>query len=176
MRVNISIPTDLAYGADEAQPDTPTGLALDDAIYHTVHGYPGGVAALAVRMRVPSSTLTHKANPNNATHHMHPRELLDMQQLSGNVSVLHSMAAQLGYTCTAAMPDQSGGDAVEAFMQLQRAFADLVCAVADPLAKRDASVSVSEMRRADAVAGDLHTAIGHVLASMRGCMRKAPGG
>ena len=67
-----------------------------DAIYHTVHGYPGGVVALAARMGVSPNTLTHKANPNNATHHLHPAELVAMQQLSGNAAVLHAMAAALG--------------------------------------------------------------------------------
>lgn len=152
----------------------PQGMSVEDAIYHTVHGYPGGVVALAARMGVSSNTLTHKANPNNTTHYLHPRELVAMQYLSGNTEVLHAMAAQLGYTCTTAMPDQSGGDPVEDFMRLQVAFSDLVRAVADPLSGQRDAVTSNEMRRADAMAGDLHTAIGHMLASLRGRMRPAP--
>jgi len=176
MAVTISIPPSVAYGANEAVPNKPEGMSIDDAIYHTVHGYPGGVTALAARMGVSPNTLTHKVNPNNTTHHLHPRELMAMQYLSGDATVLHAMAAQLGYTCTAALPDQSGGDPVDAFMRLQVAFADLVRAVADPLAEQGHAVTSNEMRRADAMAGDLHTAIGHVLVSLRGRMRKPPVG
>ena len=174
MAVTISIPPGVAYGADEAVPDTQGGMSVEDAIYHTVHNSPGGVTALAARMGVSPNTLTHKANPNNATHHLHPRELVTLQHMSGNAAVLHAMASQLGYTCTAALPDQTGGDVVEAFMHMQRALANLVCAVADPLAQHGDAVTRNEMRRAEAMAGDMHTAIGHVLASMRGSMRKAP--
>lgn len=174
MAVTISIPPGLAYGAGEAVPNTPTGMSIEDAIYHTVHSYPGGVAALAARMGVSPNTLTHKANPNNATHHLHPRELVTLQHMSGNAAVLHAMAGALGYTCTDAQPDQTGGDVVEAFMHMQRAFADLVCAVADPLAQHGDAVTRNEMRRAEEMAGHMHTAIGHVLASLRGGMRKAP--
>ena len=31
-------------------PDTPAPMSVPDAIYHTVHGYPGGVAALAAAL------------------------------------------------------------------------------------------------------------------------------
>ena len=174
MAVTISIPPGVAYGADEAVPDTQGGMSVEDAIYHTVHNYPGGVTALAARMGVSPNTLTHKANPNNATHHLHPRELVTLQHMSGNAAVLHAMAGALGYAVNAATPDQAGGDPVEATMRLQVAFADLIKAIADPLAQHGDAVTRNEMRRAEAMAGDMHTAIGHVLASMRGSMRKAP--
>ncbi len=94
---------------------------VNDAIYHSVHGYPGGAAALAEVLDIPVGTLTHKANPNNSTHYMRPEELMAMQVMSGNAAVLHAMAAQLGYTCYAALPVVKGGGAVHAFMQLQLA-------------------------------------------------------
>lgn len=173
MRATISAGPGIGYGADEAVPTNTLGQDVNDALYHTVHSYPGGVAALAARLGMSPNTLTHKVNTNNSTHHLHPREVVAVMHMSGNATALHAMAAQLGYTCTAAIPDQSGGDAVEAFMQLQQAFGNLVCAVADPLA-RGGAVSRNEMRRAEAMAGDMHTAIGHVLASLRGHMRAAP--
>lgn len=181
MPINVSAPPSVAYGADEGLPDMPLGMGVDDAIYHTGHSYPGGVHALAARMGVSVNTLTHKLNPNNATHHLHPRELVALLELSGNPAVLQAMAARLGYTVAAAVPDQSGGDPVEAFMALQCAFADLVRAVADPLALHGAdgsagAVTPNELRRASAMAADLHAAVGHVLAALRGRMRKAPGG
>ena len=178
MRATVSIPPGLAYGADEPVPDMPQGLTVQDAIYHTVHDYPGGVAALAARMGVSPNTLTHKANPNNATHHLHPLELVKLQHMSGNAAVLHAMAAALGYTVTRATPDQSGGDMVEATMRLQVEFADLLRAVADPLARvaGDAAkpVTGNEMRRAEYHAQETQAAMAHLLATLRGHMRRAP--
>lgn len=173
MGISISVPDHQVYGADEAMPSRPEGLDIDDAIYHAVHGVPGGVAALAARMGMSVDTLTHKANPNTATHFLRPRELQAVMHFGGDAGPLHAMAAHLGYTCTRATPDQSGGDPVEAFMRLQMAHADLVRAVADPLAHGGA-VSKNEMRRAEAMAAELQAAIGHTLAALRGRMRVAP--
>ena len=178
MGINVSIPDHVAYGADEALPDRPGGMNLDDAIYHTVHKYPGGVAALAARMGVPASTLTHKANPNNATHRMSPAELVAIQLFSGDLAVLRAMAAALGQTCQPAPPDQAGGSAVEAVMRLACAHSDFVCAVADPIKRmeQDASawVTPAEKRRADYQGGMLHAEVDHTLATLRAHMRPTP--
>lgn len=178
MTVTISIPAALAYGADEPVPTKLHGHDVNDALYHTVHSYPGGVTALAERLGMSPNTLTHKVNVNNTTHHLHPKEVVAVMHQSGNAAALHAMAAQLGYTCTAALPDRSGGDPVEAFMHLQMAFGDLVCALADPMARgatgTGGAVKVSEMTRAEAMAGTLHTAIGNTLSALRAHMRAAP--
>ena len=174
MNATFSIPDAFAYVDGEALPDKATGLDLLDAIYHAAHSGPGGVAVLAARMGVPVGTLTHKANPNNTTHHLNPRELLALQELSGNAAVLHAMADRLGYTCTRATPDQSGGCPVDAFMRLQAAFADLVRAVGEPLQPQGKDVTRNEMRRAEHHAAELQAAIGHTLAALRGRMRVAP--
>lgn len=174
MHSTIRIPVGAAYGADEALPDMPQALTVADAIYHTVHGYPGGVVALAARMGVSPNTLTHKANPNNATHHLHPAELVAMQQLSGNAAVLHAMAAALGYTCIPAVADQSGGDPVDAFMLQAAAQGKYVAAVAD--AMRTPTPTPNEVSRVARLAEDLIDATTSLLAVLRGRMRKAPGG
>lgn len=178
MGVTISIPPGAAYGAGDDVPSKPVGMSVEDAIYHTVHGYPGGVTALAARMGMSPNTLTHKVNPNTTTHHLHPRELVAMQYLSGDASVLHAMAAALGYTCTPCGPDQSGGDPVEAFMHMQVSYADLVRSIADPLARMrsDPSMMVTqaEMRRADNHAGAHHATVDGALAALRGHMRPLP--
>ena len=174
MHSTIRIPVGAAYGADEALPDMPQALTVADAIYHTVHGYPGGVVALAARMGVSPNTLTHKANPNNATHHLHPAELVAMQQLSGNAAVLHAMAAALGYACTPALPDRSEGDQVDAFMHQAAAQGKYVAAVAD--AMRTPTPTPNEVSRVARLAEDLIDATTSLLAVLRGRMRKAPGG
>jgi hypothetical protein len=173
MGISISVPDHQVYAADEAMPDRPVGLDLADAAYHAVHGSKGGAAALAARMGMPVETLTAKVNTNNTTHFLRPLELQAVMYFSGDAGPLHAMAAHLGYTCTHATPDQSGGDPVEAFMRLQVAHADLVRAVADPLA-HGGDVNKNEMRRAEAMAAELQAVIGHTLAALRGRMRKAP--
>ena len=177
MLINVSIPDHVAYGADEAMPDR-AGMNMDDAIYHTVHNYPGGVVALAARMGVPASTLTHKANPNNATHRMSPAELVAMQLFSGNVSVLQAMASALGYTCQLAVPDQAGGSAVQAVMRLTCAQADFARAVADPLGRMEGDgttwVTPAEKRRADYMGAALHSEVDNTLATLRTHMRPTP--
>lgn len=125
-----------------------------------------------------ANTLTHKANPNNATHHLHPQELVALQHLSGDASVLHAMAAALGYTAQRATPDESDGDMVEASMRLQVQFADLLRAVADPLARVAGNaaqpVTGNELRRAEYHAHELHAAVAHMLATLRAHTRAAP--
>jgi hypothetical protein len=174
MAVTVSIPAGLAYGADEPLPDMPVGMTVQDAAYHTVHGYPGGVAALAVRMGVSANTLTHKANPNNDTHHLRPDELVAMQALSGNYAVLHAMAAALGHVCSPAMPDQSEGDPVEVFMAQQRAQGEYSAALADAMLVEHPTPNA--VRRVAAMAQDLIAKTGHQVAVLRGRMRKTPGG
>lgn len=173
MPVSISIDPSGVYGAAEPIPARPTGVDLDDALYHTVHGYPGGVMALAARMGMSHDTLSHKANVNNTSHFLRPKELLAAMYMSSNATALHAMAAHLGYTCTRATPDQSGGDPVDAFMRLQVAHADLMRALADPLAD-GGEVNRNEMRRAEAMAAELQASISHALAALRGRMRAAP--
>lgn len=174
MKITISAPDDAVYAADAPLPDrAPTGLSLDDAAYHAVHGYRGGATALAARMGMPVETLTAKVNTNNTTHFLRPRELQAVMYMSGNAAPLHALAEHLGYTCTRATPDQSGGDPVDAFMRLQLAHSDLVRAMADPLS-HGGDISKNEMRRAEAMAAELQAAIGHALATLRGRMRAAP--
>lgn len=174
MRLNISIPPHLAHGGEGDFPSRPPGQDILDAVYNTVHGCPGGVAALAARMQMSVNTLTHKANPNTTSHQPNPRELIAMQVFTGNYAVLHAMAEALGHTCSLATPDQSGGDPVDTLMRLQSEFADFVRAVADAVRGGDEAVTGNQARRADHHAQETIAAIGHTMAMLRGRMRKAP--
>lgn len=174
MSISISVPPHSVHAAHEPLPDRAApGLDVADAIYHAVHSYAGGATALAARMGMPVETLTAKVNTNNTTHFLRPLELQALMYMSGNAAPLHAFAEHLGYTCTRATPDQSGGDPVDAFMRLQVAQADLARALADAIA-HGGDVSRNEMRRAEAMAAELQAAIGHALAALRGRMRVAP--
>ena len=173
MHISISIPPGLAYGADEAVPDMPVpGVTVEDALYHTVHGFPGGVACLAQRMGMSANTLTHKANPNNDTHHARPRELVAVQHLSGDFSVLHAMAAELGFAVYRALPAEHGGDPALAMVRVHRAVADFVSAAMEP----QGEPTRNHLRKMSAMAADLHAAIDQVVGVHRARMRPVPDG
>lgn len=182
LRSSISIPEAFAHVGGERVPDKPSGHDVLDVIHSTVHGFLPGTAVLAERMGMSRDVLQQKANRNNGQHVFHPQQLVDLMRQTGNAAVLHCIAEQLGYTVTRAMPDQSGGDPVQAIMEMHCALSDFMRAVADPLAPlHDGAdmgagryVTSNEMRRATATAADLHTAIGNVLATLRGRMRPAP--
>lgn len=178
--MGITISGHDAAGYVSGTPHPDSGMAVEDAIYHTAHGYPGGIAALAARMGIPAGTLAHKCNPNNSTHHLRPSELMALMLFTGNHSVLHAMAGALGFTVQKATPDQAGGNAVEAFMRLACAHADFVRAVADPLARMEADAATwptgHELRRADYMAGALHSEVDHTLATLRAHKRPEPQG
>ena len=176
--ISISIPAAFGHVTGEPVPHKPGGHDVLDVIHSTVHGFVPGTAVLAERMGMSREVLQQKANRNNPQHVFHPQQLIDLMRQSGNAAVLHCIAEQMGYTVARALPDESGGDPVQAFMRLQCVLSDLIRAVADPLesarAEPGRAVTTNEMRRATAMAVDVHTAIGHLLAAMRAGMRPPP--
>jgi hypothetical protein len=174
MGISISIPEHQRYAAGEAWADRVKGQDIADAAYNTAHGGPGGIAALATRMGVNADTLTAKVNQRNTTHHLSLREAVSMQHFSGDHAILHAMAEALGYTCSRATPDQSGGDPTEAIMRMEVAHADLLRALADGVLAGPQGVTGNHMRRAVHMAEEAIATIGHALAMLRGRMRPAP--
>ena len=174
MGATVSVAAAFAYGDMSPEADMARGMDVLDAALLIAQEVPGGVPALAQRMGVSANTLQHKLNPNNTTHHLHPRELVAMQYLSGDASVLHAMAAALGYTCTPALPDRSEGDPVDAFMHQAAAQGKYVAAVADAMLVP--APSCNEVNRVARMAEDLIDTTAALLSVLRGRMRKAPGG
>ena len=74
-------------------------MNIHDAAYNTGHDYPGGVAALSVRMGVSRNVLQNKLNPAIEYHKLTLDEALRMQALTGDVRVLQAMAETLGFVC-----------------------------------------------------------------------------
>lgn len=178
MAISIQLRAPAAYGLE--LPDGYThkaGQDIADTAYHLAHAYPGGVPALALRMGVSASTLKHKLNPANTTHHLTLRESMALQTLTGSAAILHAMAEELGYTCTLAMTDTADGDPLRSVVELSSAVADFMRAVSDPLDRGNAapdSISKNEMRRAQAMAEEAIAAINHTLAMLRARLRQPP--
>lgn len=176
--MTVSVPPLISHGADEPIANMPDPQAVADAAYNTAYGAYGGIEALAKRLKISPNTLAHKVNSNNTTHHLRPDELVAMQFLTGNAAILHVMAQQLGYTCYAAIPCQAQGSTTLAFMHVQMAQSDFARAVAEPLARMEARAdswpTPAEIRRAEAMAADLHSAIDNLTATLRACKRPEP--
>ncbi|KTT14736.1 phage regulatory CII family protein [Pseudacidovorax intermedius] len=157
-----------------AAPDMAGPMSMDEAVWHVVHDYEGGLDEVARHLGIPSGTLQHKVNRNNKTHYLRPEELLAAMLFTGNAHALHAMAAALGFVCTRATPDQAGGDPVEAVMRLEVAQADFIRALADAVLAGDGQVTRNQVRRAEAMGQELIASVGHAVAMLRGRMRPAP--
>jgi hypothetical protein len=71
-------------------------MNLKDALYHAVHEYPGGVAALAARMGLAASSLYSMANPNDSSHDW-PRERLEQVMVfTGDQRIVQAICALAG--------------------------------------------------------------------------------
>lgn len=153
------------YGDVRAGADIGAGMNVLDAAHQTAQAFRGGVPALAEVMAVSANTLQHKLNPANTTHHLNLREALQMQLVTGNVSVLHAMAKQLGYVCLKAVPDQANGDPVEAFMRFQTEVAETTRAAADAL-RAGRRPSKNAARRLDFQAQELLAVTVHLVSTV----------
>ncbi len=150
-----------------------TSLDVLDAAYHTAHRFPGGVPALAVRMGVAPGVLMHKVNVSNTTHHLNLREAVAMQEITGDVAILHAMADALGYVCVRGTPANS--ENLQALhWQMVSAHADLEHAIVDAVSA--GSVTRNAMRRCEAMAATLSAAVNAVLGSLRTRMPTPPKG
>lgn len=164
MSLTISIQGLPGYGDEQGEADSAAGMDLVDAAQMTAQHFPGGVPALAKAMAVSPNTLQHKLNTNNDRYILGLKEALVIQQVTGNHAVLHAMAAALGYTCTRAVPDQSGGNPMEAFWRFQQELGDLTQA-ATQCFKPGATPSRNAHRRLEYHANELSAALNHLVAA-----------
>lgn len=174
MKVNVSIPDGVAYGADETLPTRVQGQSVAEVAYNTVYGFKHGIEVLAKRMNMSANTLAHKVNLKNKTHHLSLREAIDLQRATGNFALLHAMADELGHTATLATPAQAEGNPVETIMRMHCEFADFTRAVSDAVGDGSRFVTGNEMRRADYHGQETVASVGHTLAMLRSRVRKAP--
>lgn len=156
----------------EDEGNIPLDTDVIDAAYLIANHHQGGVRDLAKRMGVSANVLQNKLNPNNSTHHLTLRESIALQVMANNPAILHAMAAQLGYTCTPAIPDQSGGDPIEAFMAMQREHGEFTASAADAL-HGGAQPSRNALRRVKHQANELMAAVGHLVATVAARTPKA---
>lgn len=139
-----------SFGQDAAT----AGLQdLEDAAYRIAHSYPGGVAALATRMGMSSSTLFKKVSPNEAHHKLSLKEAQHMTLCSGDFGLLHTFAAGCNHVALP-MPSIEPGTVHEHLAQLGAEIGDVFREVARVM--KDGRVTPNERRR---VAGEIAEAM-----------------
>ena len=165
---NVGAPAATTASADVPG---PIGLDVNDAAYHTAHGFPGGVPALALRMGMSANSLFHKVSLHDATHHLSPGEMRAMMDVSQDARMLHAMAWPLGYVCVAAGAG-AAGSTLEQVMQMAKEFGDVLGAVNAAVA--DGCVTPNEMQECERQAAELIGALNGTLTMLRAMMPKAP--
>ena len=155
-----------ARGNGDVSAEIATAAPMDvlDAAYHTAHRYPGGVATLALRMGMKASTLNHKVSVTNHTHHLTVQEAVLMQAMSGDCSVLHSMAASLGHVALKLDPTAEAQPMAEV-ARMVREFSELLTRVTGSL--EDGTVTLNEVRGCQKEAMDAIAAIHSVMGAVR---------
>lgn len=131
-----------------------------DAAYLTAHNYPGGVPALAARMAVNATVLSHKLNQNNTTHHLTARDLVTIMHMSNNLAPLHALCMEFGHMALP-IPSVSDCDATsDALMQMCKEFSDFLQRTTEAMADR--KVTQLELRSIRKELGEMIAAAGRL--------------
>lgn len=85
-------------------------MNASDSFHSTVHGYPGGHAALAVRLGMSAAILRNKANIHSTTNKPTLEDVDRIIGITGDASVLHALAENHGYVCTKVESEWNGSD------------------------------------------------------------------
>lgn len=149
----------------------PLGMDILDAAYHTAHDYPGGVPAVAQRMGISANTLQHKVSLTNDTHLMSPRQLVSIQEVTGDARILHAMAGALGYACVSLHVDGEAST-LEQVMHMAQEFGEVLGSVNGAVA--DGRVTPNEMLECERQAAELIAALNGVLGVVRSMMPRSP--
>lgn len=118
----------------------PVSMSVADAAYNVVHDYPGGAAALQVRMG--KTNLSGEVNPNVPTAKLSVGDAVTVQLMANDFRILYAMAAQCQHFPPVPMPEGLGlGDqpCMRTLSQTAKEFSDVVSATAEALAKDSVS-------------------------------------
>lgn len=71
-------------------------MKVEDALFHAVHDYEGGAAALAVRMGLGVSTLYSMANPRDVAHEWPLKRFRQVVAFTGDMRPIHALCEENG--------------------------------------------------------------------------------
>ena len=136
------------------------------ALQRAVRAFPLGTKALAARLGISETSLSHKVSPTYLTAHCSPQELLEIMEVTGDHGPLNGLAEALGYVL---MPSPSAvdGDAppARALARSIREFGEFISTAAD--AVDDGRVTANELSRIEREGADALAAIQHLLRAAR---------
>lgn len=145
------------------------GMSVMDAAYHTAQAYPGGVAALAIRMGVSPNTLQHKVNINNTTHHLTLAEAEAMQVLSGDSRITQALSAVMGGVYMDQQVEYHASPMDQA-MSMVKEFGDVLATVNAAMA--DGVVTPNELLACEREVAELMSALNTTLGVVRSMLPK----
>ncbi len=114
-----------------------------DTLYLSAHEYPGAIRALAARMQVNPSVLTHKLNPNDTANHLTVRDMESIMTLTGDYRALHTLCMDHGHMALP-LPEAADQDITAAIVKTCEEFADYLKSVTNSLA--DGKVTAIELK------------------------------
>lgn len=127
-------------------------MNVADAAHLCVHAYPGGSESLAPRLGMRAAVLNSKVNPKTTTHHLHLAEASRIMGITGDLRILHALAAEHGQVVVspATADDACDMAVLEAISALWSGNGDLGTAVHAALA--DGSLTHCELKQIRAAA------------------------
>jgi Phage regulatory protein CII (CP76) len=139
----------------------PAVQDVNDAAYRIGHRFPGGVPALAQRMGVNPSTLNHKLNINNESHHLSVSEAVALQHAAGDCSILYAMAWQLEHVAVPVPGLPVRGEVAMKLVQLGREVGDVFAKAEQALS--DGEVTPNERREIAQEVSEVIAVLGQLL-------------
>jgi hypothetical protein len=141
---------------------------VQDAAYHTVHDQPGGSESLGPRLGVSPVVLRGKVSPSDGRHHLMLAEADRLMGLTGDVRILHALAATHSHVCIRVDGEVPASDlaVLELVTHVWREHGDVGRAVDDLLA--DGRVLAPELARVKAEIYELQQALLAKLARLEG--------
>jgi hypothetical protein len=122
-------------------------MSIKDVVYRVVHGYPGGVPAMAARMGISKHVLQNKVNPNNSTHHSTEEDLEQYQMYADSDEIAKEFANQRSMVCIPITQHQGASDKelFDLIINMEREKSDWLNSIQKALA--DGIIDPSEFER-----------------------------
>lgn len=138
-------------------------MNVADAAYNTVHDYPGGSPSLAPRLGISAQVLTNKVSLTQHHNKLTLYEALKIQGVTGDLRILHSMAAELGCICVPAGDVSGSGDMdlLDSFMSVVRELGELSAEFQRDWS--DGRITAREFERIKSESYDVQRTLGELL-------------
>lgn len=148
-------------------------MKIEDALYHAVHDYPGGVAELARRMGLASPTLYGMANPNEAGHGWTLKHIRSVLAFTSDKRPLHALCEESGGVFVPLKPDATSIDGMpEQLAKLAAEFGDVARAAQD--AMRDGRITPRELAHFDSQIFELISEAANTATRLRQAAQQQP--